>query len=91
MNDNKKTKKDKGKVSTPPANVAELKKLGAKIEIKKEQKDLMGNKAEQKMPQKSNLLHLPDPLTRRMNSNVERGRRLSAVAPQNKDDNQLIS
>jgi len=91
MNDNKKTKKDKGKVSTTPTNVAELKKLGAQIDIKKEKTDIKAYKAEQKMPQKSNLLHLPDPLTRRMNSNVERGRRLSAVAPQNKDDNQLIS
>lgn len=47
MNENKKVMKDKGKKISRPANIAELKKLGVQIEIKKEQTDLMANKAEQ--------------------------------------------
>ena len=46
MNDNEKTKKDKGKVGTPPTNVAELKKLGAQIDIKKEKTDFKANEGE---------------------------------------------
>jgi hypothetical protein len=45
MNDNKKPKKEKGKVSTRPANVAELKKLSSQIDVKKQQTDLKANEA----------------------------------------------
>jgi len=47
--------------------------------------------AEEKKAEKGKQLLLPKQKTRRMSSNVEAGRRLSVIAPSQKDDNQILS